>query len=83
MCYFCQLDGVRRDISKIIGLPEIKRELEAIVEKIDYAEKQEATYGLRIDFPKPFHMAFVGNCGTGFLTSNLKLFYIYVLVLKK
>lgn len=47
-----------------MGLPEIKKQLEAIVEKIIDAEK-DAADGLRVVPPKPFHMVFIGSNGTG------------------
>ncbi|KAL8503036.1 hypothetical protein ACS0TY_021961 [Phlomoides rotata] len=58
------LDEVRHEISSIVGLPEIKKQLEAIVDKIIDAEKHAAD-GLRVVPPKPFHMVFVGSNGTG------------------
>ncbi|KZV50605.1 caseinolytic peptidase B protein [Dorcoceras hygrometricum] len=58
------LDDVRLEISNLVGLPEIKDQLETIVEIIVDAEKHESC-GFTVIPPKPFHMVFVGNNGTG------------------
>lgn len=47
-----------------MGLTDIKEQLGSILEKIIDAEK-DAAEGLRVIPPKPFHMVFVGNSGTG------------------
>lgn len=47
-----------------MGLKEIKKQLESILQKIIDAEK-DAADGLRVIPPKPFHMVFVGSNGTG------------------
>lgn len=59
-----QLDDVRLEISNLVGLPEIRVQLETIVEIILDAEKHESC-GFTVIPPKPFHMVFVGNNGTG------------------
>lgn len=58
------MDEVKHEISSIVGLPDIKEQLGSILEKIIDAEK-DAAEGLRVVPPKPFHMVFVGNSGTG------------------
>ncbi|KAL1538353.1 stage V sporulation protein K-like [Salvia divinorum] len=72
------LDEVKREISSIVGLSEIKRQLESIVDKIVDAER-DAADGIRVIPPKPFHMVFVGRNGTGKSTVARiigKLFYL-------
>lgn len=64
-----------------MGLTDIKEQLGSILEKIIDAEK-DAAEGLRVIPPKPFHMVFVGNSGTGavfFLQSYRRRFEFYVL----
>lgn len=59
-----QLDGVKRDIAKLIGQDDIKLQLEMIVKKI--ADNQLHSFCCsEIVPPKPFHMVFMGNNGTG------------------
>ena len=55
---------MKREISSIVGLREIKKQLESILQKIIDAEKNAAD-GFRVVPPKPFHMVFVGRNGTG------------------
>ncbi|XP_042049546.1 stage V sporulation protein K-like [Salvia splendens] len=61
------LGEVKREISSIVGLREIKKQLESILQKIIDAEK-DAADGFRVVPPKPFHMVFVGRNGTGMST---------------
>lgn len=58
------MDEVKREISSLVGLKEIKEQLQSILAKIIDAEK-DAADGLRVIPPKPFHMVFVGSNGTG------------------
>ncbi|XP_047959801.1 stage V sporulation protein K-like [Salvia hispanica] len=72
------LGEVKREISSIVGLREIKKQLESILQKIIDAEKNAAD-GFRVVPPKPFHMVFVGRNGTGKSTVARiigKLFYL-------
>lgn len=59
-----QLGDVKDEISNIVGLSEIKSQLSDIVKKIFNAEKR-ATLGYSVIPPKPFHIVFIGNSGTG------------------
>lgn len=64
-----------------MGLTDIKEQLGSILEKIIDAEK-DAAEGLRVIPPKPFHMVFVGNSGTGavfFLQSYRRRFELCVI----
>ncbi|KAI8017630.1 Stage V sporulation protein K [Camellia lanceoleosa] len=58
------LEGVKKEISKIVGLSEIKSQLNEIVLKIE-ANERRCSLGYRRRPPKLFHMVFLGNSGTG------------------
>lgn len=78
--FFHQLDGVKQEISSIVGLPEIKKQLGSILEKIIDAEK-DAADGLRVIPPKPFHMVFVGRNGTGAFQNHIQSWFLKVCVI--
>lgn len=61
---------MKREITSIVGLREVKVQLEKIVDKIISAE-HDASYSFRVVPPKPFHMVFIGNAGTGIVYKNL------------
>ncbi|KAL3840890.1 hypothetical protein ACJIZ3_025481 [Penstemon smallii] len=72
------LEEVKQEICNLVGLPEIKTQLETIVEKITDASEYESG-GFTVIPPKPFHMVFVGNNGTGkSIVAQIlgKLFYL-------
>ncbi|XP_051135094.1 uncharacterized protein LOC127254186 [Andrographis paniculata] len=72
------LDEIKHEISSIVGLSDVKKQLESVVDKIIKAKK-DASEGLRVVPPKPFHLVFIGNSGTGkSMVAGIlaKLFYL-------
>ncbi|KAK3028331.1 hypothetical protein RJ639_037793 [Escallonia herrerae] len=63
-----QLGDAKEEIKGIVGLKNIKPQLMAILKKITVANKQ-ASLGFEVVPPKPFHVVFFGNDGTGLIRS--------------
>ncbi|KAK2971188.1 hypothetical protein RJ640_008612 [Escallonia rubra] len=64
----CKLGDVKEEINGIVGLQDIKPQLITILKKITVANKQ-ASLGFEVVPPKPFHVVFFGNHGTGTLAN--------------
>lgn len=67
-----KIDLLEKELSNIVGLSELKIQLRKWVKGMLLDERRRA-FGINIGTPRPSHMAFLGNPGTG----ERKRTYIY------